>query len=239
MKKALVTGGSGLIGSAICEALANEGLHVLVHANQNLDRARQVVEKIQSAGQSAETACFDVSDRKATSHCLDNILESGPVQVLVNNAGIYDDASMAGMSSEQWDRVIQTTLNGFFNVTQPLLLPMIRTRWGRIISISSITGVAGNRGQTNYAAAKSGLHGASKSLSKEVASRGITVNVVAPGIIQSPSTDEHFSDTDVKNLIPMKRRGTPQEIADVVVFLASEKASYVSGQILNVNGGMC
>ena len=239
MKKALVTGGSGLIGSAICKALAAEGLHVLVHANQNLDRARQVVEKIQSAGQSAETACFDVSDRKATSHCLDNILESGPVQVLVNNAGIYDDASMAGMSSEQWDRVIQTTLNGFFNVTHPLLLPMIRSRWGRIISISSITGVSGNRGQTNYAAAKSGLHGASKSLSKEVASRGITVNVVAPGIIQSPSTDVHFSDTDVKNLIPMKRRGTPQEIADVVVFLASEKASYISGQILNVNGGMC
>ena len=239
MKKALVTGGSGLIGSAICEALAAEGLHVLVHANQNLDRAKQVVEKIQSTGKSAETACFDVIDRKATSHCLDNILESGPVQVLVNNAGIYDDASMAGMSSEQWDRVIQTTLNGFFNVTHPLLLPMIRSRWGRIISISSITGVSGNRGQTNYAAAKSGLHGASKSLSKEVASRGITVNVVAPGIIQSPSTDEHFSDTDVKNLIPMKRRGTPQEIADVVVFLASEKASYISGQILNVNGGMC
>ncbi len=239
MKKALVTGGSGLIGSAICEALAAEGLHVLVHANQNLDRARQVVEKIQSTGQSAETVCFDISDCKSTSHCLGNILESGPVQVLVNNAGIYDDASMAGMSYEQWGRVIQTTLNGFFNVTQPLLLPMIRTRWGRVISISSITGVTGNKGQTNYAAAKSGLHGASKSLSKEVASRGITVNVVAPGIIQSLSTDEHFSDTDVKNLIPMKRRGTPQEIADVVVFLASEKASYISGQILNVNGGMC
>ena len=237
--KALVTGGSGLIGSAICEALASEGLHVLVHANQNLDRARQVVEKIRSAGQSAETACFDVSDRKATSHHLENILESGPVQVLVNNAGIYDDATMAGMLPEQWDRVIQITLNGFFNVTHPLLLPMIRSRWGRIISISSITGVAGNRGQTNYAAAKSGLHGASKSLSKEVASRGITVNVVAPGIIQSSSTDEHFSDTDVKNIVPMKRRGTPQEIADVVVFLASEKASYITGQILNVNGGIC
>ncbi|MBT4556100.1 MAG: 3-oxoacyl-ACP reductase FabG [Nitrospina sp.] len=237
--KALVTGGSGLIGSAICEALASEGLHVLVHANQNLDRARQVVEKIRSAGQSAETACFDVSDRKATSHHLENILESGPVQVLVNNAGIYDDATMAGMLPEQWDRVIQITLNGFFNVTHPLLLPMIRSRWGRIISISSITGVAGNRGQTNYAAAKSGLHGASKSLSKEVASRGITVNVVAPGIIQSSSTDEHFSDTDVKNIIPMKRRGTPQEIADAVVFLGSKKASYISGQILNVNGGMC
>ena len=238
MKKALVTGGSGLIGSAICEALANEGLHVLVHAHQNLEHARQVVEKILSTGQSAETVCFDVCDRKATSHCLYNILESGPVQVLVNNAGIYDDATMAGMSFEQWDRVIQTTLNGFFNVTQPLLLPMIRTRWGRVISISSITGVAGNRGQTNYAAAKSGLHGASISLSKEVASRGITVNVVAPGIIQSPTTDKYFSDSDVENLIPIKRRGTPQEIADVVVFLASKKASYISGQVLNVNGGM-
>jgi 3-oxoacyl-[acyl-carrier protein] reductase len=238
LKQALVTGGSGLIGAAICEALAGEGLHVLVHANQNPDRAGQVVEKIQSIGQSAEVVCFDITDRKTTTQCMGKILESGPIQILVNNAGIHEDAPMAGMSSEQWDSVIQTTLNGFYNVTQPLLLPMIRTRWGRIISISSITGVAGNRGQTNYAAAKAGLHGASKSLSKEVASRGITVNVIAPGIIQSPSTEEHFSDTDVNNLIPMKRRGTPQEIANVVVFLASEKASYISGQILNVNGGM-
>jgi 3-oxoacyl-[acyl-carrier protein] reductase len=156
----------------------------------------------------------------------------------VNNAGVHDDAPMAGMSPEQWDKVIQITLNGFYNVTQPLLLPMIRTRWGRIISISSITGVAGNRGQTNYAAAKAGLHGASKSLSKEVASRGITVNVLAPGIIQSPSTEAHFSATDVNNLIPMKRKGTPQEIANVLAFLASENASYISGQIINVNGGM-
>ena len=129
-------------------------------------------------------------------------------------------------------------MNGFYNVTQPLLLPMMSTRWGRIISISSITGVAGNRGQTNYAAAKSGLHGASKSLSKEVASRGITVNVIAPGIIQSPLTDEVFSDAAVENLIPMKRRGTPEEVAHATAFLASDKASYISGQILNVNGGM-
>jgi len=238
LKQALVTGGSGLIGAAICEALAGEGLHVLVHANQNPDRAREVVEKIKSAGQSAEAVCFDVTDHKATTQNMENILESDPIQVLVNNAGIHEDAPMAGMSLEQWDSVIQTTLNGFYNVTQPLLLPMIRTRWGRIISISSITAVAGNRGQTNYAAAKAGLHGASKSLSKEVASRGITVNVIAPGIIQSPATDEHFSETDVNNLIPMKRKGTPEEIANVVVFLASEKASYISGQILNVNGGM-
>jgi 3-oxoacyl-[acyl-carrier protein] reductase len=227
-----------LIGAAICETLAAEGLHVLVHAHQNLERARQVVEKIQSAGGSAEAVCFDVSDRQATTESLDAILEPGPVQVLVNNAGIQEDATMAGMLPEQWDKVIQTTLNGFYNVTQPLLLPMIRTRWGRIVSVSSITGVAGNRGQTNYAAAKSGLHGASKSLSKEVASRGITVNVIAPGIIQSPSTEPHFSDTDVNSLIPMKRKGTPQEIAHVVGFLASDKASYISGQIINVNGGM-
>ncbi len=238
MKRALVTGGSGLIGAAICETLAAEGLHVIVHSHQNPELAGQVIEKIKSSGQSAEAICFDVSDRKATSQCLDKILESGPIQVLVNNAGIHEDAPMAGMSPEQWDNVIQITLNGFFNVTQPLLLPMIRTRWGRIISISSITGVAGNRGQTNYAAAKAGLHGASKSLSKEVASRGITVNVLAPGIIQSPSTDPHFSDTDVNNLIPMKRRGTPQEIANVLAFLASDKASYISGQVVNVNGGM-
>jgi 3-oxoacyl-[acyl-carrier protein] reductase len=238
LKRALVTGGSGLIGAAICETLAAEGLHVLVHANQNPDRARQVVEKIQSAGQSAEAVCFDVSDRKATSQSMEDILESGPIQVLVNNAGVHDDAPMAGMSFDQWDRVIQITLNGFYNVTQPLLLPMIRTRWGRIISISSVTGVAGNRGQTNYAAAKAGLHGASKSLSKEVASRGITVNVIAPGIIQSPSTEENFSATDVNNLIPMKRKGTSQEIAYVAAFLASESASYISGQIINVNGGM-
>ncbi len=238
MKRALVTGGSGLIGAAICEALAAEGLHVLIHANQNLGRAKQVVDRIQLAGQSAEAVSFDVRDRKASLQCLENILESGPIQVLVNNAGIHDDATMAGMLPEQWNNVIQTTLNGFYNVTQPLLLPMIRTRWGRVISISSITGVAGNRGQTNYAAAKAGLHGASKSLSKEVASRGITVNVIAPGIIQSPSTETHFTDTDVNNLIPMKRKGTPQEIAHVTVFLASSKASYISGQIINVNGGM-
>jgi 3-oxoacyl-[acyl-carrier protein] reductase len=238
LKRALVTGGSGLIGTAICEALAAEGIHVIVHANQNLERARQVVEKIKSTGQSAEAVCFDIRDRNATSESLEGILTSGPIQILVNNAGVHDDAPMAGMLPEQWDNVIQVTLNGFFNVTQPLLLPMIRTRWGRIISISSITGVAGNRGQTNYAAAKSGLHGACKSLSKEVASRGITVNVIAPGIIQSPATEEHFSDTDVDNLIPMKRKGTAWEIAHVAAFLASENASYISGQIINVNGGM-
>lgn len=238
MKRALVTGGSGLIGAAICVALAAEGLHVLIHANQNPGQAKQMVDKIKSTGQSAEVVCFDICDREVTLQCLEDILESGPIQILVNNAGIHDDATMAGMMPEQWDSVIQTTLNGFYNVTQPLLLPMIRTRWGRVISISSITGVAGNRGQTNYAAAKAGLHGASKSLSKEVASRGITVNVVAPGIIQSPSTEPHFSDSDVNNLIPMKRRGTPKEIAHVVVFLASDNASYISGQIINVNGGM-
>jgi 3-oxoacyl-[acyl-carrier protein] reductase len=239
LKLALVTGGSGFIGSAICETLAADGLHVLVHAHENHDKAMQVVEKIKLSGQSAEAIDFDVSDCKSTLNAINNVLEVGPVQVLINNAGVHDDATMAGMSLEQWNRVIQVTLNGFFNVTHPLLLPMIRSRWGRIVSISSASGVVGNRGQVNYAAAKAGLHGASKSLSKEVASRGITVNVVAPGIIQSPATEDCFSETDMKNLIPMKRKGTAKEIADVVAFMVSEKASYISGQVLNVNGGMC
>ena len=233
-----MTGGSGVIGRAICEALAEAGMHVVVHSNQHPERADQVVQKIRAAGRSAEPVCFDVGDWESTLACLEDILKAGPIQVLVNNAGVHDDAPLAGMSPEQWGRVIEVTLNGFFNVTQPLLLPMIRTRWGRIISISSITGVAGNRGQTNYAAAKAGLHGASQSLSKEVASRGITVNVIAPGIIESPITDEVFPDSAVENLIPMKRRGTPEEIAHTAAFLASDKASYISGQILNVNGGM-
>ncbi len=233
-----MTGGSGVIGEAICEALAAAGMHVIVHSHQHPEQADHVVKKFRAAGRSAETACFDVRDRETTRACLEDILKAGPIQVLINNAGVHDDSPMAGMSSEQWVRVIEVTLNGFYNVTQPLLLPMMSTRWGRIISISSITGVAGNRGQTNYAAAKSGLHGASKSLSKEVASRGITVNVIAPGIIQSPLTDEVFSDAAVENLIPMKRKGTPEEIAHVAAFLASDKASYISGQILNVNGGM-
>jgi 3-oxoacyl-[acyl-carrier protein] reductase len=158
--------------------------------------------------------------------------------VLVNNAGIHDDAPMAGMRMDQWSQVIAVSLGGFFNVTQPLLLPMIGTRWGRIITISSISALLGNRGQTNYAAAKAGLHGASKSLAREVASRGVTVNVVAPGIIESRLVDQTFKPEQIEALVPMKRAGTPQEVAYLVGFLASEKADYISGQVIGLNGGM-
>jgi 3-oxoacyl-[acyl-carrier protein] reductase len=157
---------------------------------------------------------------------------------LVNNAGIHDDAVMPGMKVEQWSRVIDVSLNGFFNVTQPLLLPMIVTRWGRIVSVSSVAALFGNRGQANYAAAKAGLHGATKSLALELASRGVTVNAVAPGIIDSGMTAGIFSKEMIDRLVPMKRAGRPEEVADLIAFLASDRAAYISGQIISVNGGM-
>ncbi len=158
--------------------------------------------------------------------------------VRVNNAGVYDDAPMAGMTGEQWRRVIDVSLHGFFNVTQPLLLPMMQTRWGRVINLSSVAGILGNRGQANYAAAKTGLHGATKALALEVASRGITVNVIAPGIIASRVTQGVFDDAQIKALVPMKRVGKPEEVAALAAFLACEEAGYISGQIISVNGGM-
>jgi 3-oxoacyl-[acyl-carrier protein] reductase len=238
MKRALVTGGSGGIGAAIARRLAREGLHVVVHAHRNRDAADQVAEDIVNDGGSAETVTFDVADAAASAQALEGLLESGPIQVLVNNAGIHADAPLAGMSPEQWHRVVDVTLHGFYHVTQPLLLPMLRTRWGRIISISSIAGVIGNRGQANYAAAKAGLHGASKSLALEIASRGVTVNVVAPGIITTPMAEQAFSKEQIEQLVPVKRAGTPDEVASLVGYLASPEAGYITGQVLSINGGM-
>jgi 3-oxoacyl-[acyl-carrier protein] reductase len=238
MKRALITGGSGALGAAISRALAAQGLSVIVHANSNLAGAESVVETINSTGGSASAIAFDVTDGPASRLALEKILEQGPVQVLINNAGIHDDAVMPGMSSEQWSRVIDVSLNGFFNVTQPLLMPMIRTRWGRIVSVSSVAAVMGNRGQTNYAAAKAGLHGAAKSLALELASRGITVNVVAPGIIASKMADEVFSKQMIEQMVPMKRAGTAEEVAALVNFLASDQAGYISGQVISINGAM-
>jgi 3-oxoacyl-[acyl-carrier protein] reductase len=238
MRRALVTGGSGALGGAICRRLAADGNHVYVHANTGMARAAAVAKEIIAAGGAAEAVVFDVTDAAATGQALERLLAAGPLQILVNNAGIHDDAVMPGMSHEQWSRVIDVSLNGFFNVTQPLLMPMIQTRWGRIVNVSSVAALVGNRGQANYAAAKAGLHGASRTLAVELASRGITVNVVAPGIIASPATETIFSKETVERLVPMKRAGTPDEVAELVSFLASERAAYISGQVVSINGAM-
>ncbi len=239
LKRALVTGGSGDIGSAICRRLAADGQHVIVHANSNLARAEEVAAEINASGGSAQSVQFDVVDGAAAEQALQELLERGPIQILVNNAGIHDDAPLAGMSREQWRRVIDVSLNGFFNVTQPLLLPMMRTRWGRIISLSSVAGVMGNRGQANYAAAKSGLHGASRSLAIELASRGVTVNVVAPGIVHGSMSEASFDSAMIKQMVPMKRAGQPDEVASLVSFLASDESGYISAQVISINGAMC
>ena len=238
MKRALVTGGSGGIGAAICRRLATDGHHVIIHANRNLAKAAALAREIIAAGGSAEAFTVDITDRLATTAALETLLESGPVQILVNNAGIHADAVFPGMSPEQWHTVIDVSLNGFFNVTQPLTMPMIRTRWGRIITISSIAGITGNRGQVNYSAAKGALHAASKSLALELASRNITVNAVAPGIIATEMSEGAFNSEAIKSLVPMKRAGQPEEVADLVAFLASERAAYISGQVISINGAM-
>ena len=237
-KRALVTGGSGDIGAAICQRLAADGHHVIVHAHRARDRADATVDAIRARGGSAEAVAFDVTDRAASASALAALTEAGAIQILVNNAGIHDDAVFPGMSGEQWDRVLDVSLNGFYNVTQPLTLPMIRTRWGRIVSISSVAAVMGNRGQVNYAAAKGALHSASKALALEVASRGITVNAVAPGIIETDMIDGAFNQEAIKRLVPMQRAGRVDEVAALVAFLASDQAAYISGQVISINGGM-
>ena len=239
MKRALVTGGSGGIGAAICRRLAVDGLAVLVHANRNVDKAEAVAAAIRADGGEARAIAFDVTDGVAARAALEAEVEAhGAIQVLVNNAGIHADAVFPGMAAEQWTSVIDVSLNGFFNVTQPLTLPMIRTRWGRIITITSVAGLAGNRGQVNYSAAKGALHAASKSLALELASRGITVNAVAPGIIATDMSAGAFDAEAVARLVPMKRAGKPEEVADLVAFLASEAAGYISGQVISINGGL-
>lgn len=238
MKRALVTGGSGAIGAAICSRLARSGHFVYVHGNQNLARAEAVVDALRAEGLAAEAVAFDVCDGAATATALQGLLAAGPIQVLVNNAGIHDDAVFPGMQRKQWDSVIDVSLNGFFNVTQPLTMPMLRMRFGRIVNISSVAGVMGNRGQVNYAAAKAALHGATKALSLELASRNVTVNAVAPGIIASAMAEAAFDKVMIEQMVPCKRAGTPDEVAALVDFLCSPDAGYITGQILSINGGM-
>ena len=203
-----------------------------------MQSAAATAAQIVAAGGQAIAVQFDVTDAAATSAALQKILEHGPIQVLVNNAGIHDDAVFPGMSAQQWQRVIDVSVNGFYNVTQPLTLPMIRTRWGRIISISSVSALMGNRGQVNYAAAKGALNSATKALSLEVASRGITVNAVAPGIIATEMSGGAFDAAAINDIVPMKRAGSPEEVASLVAFLASAEAGYITGQIISISGGM-
>jgi len=237
-RRALVTGGSGGIGAAICERLVADGHHVIVHANRGLEKAQALAQRLNEGGGSAQAVAFDITDRSATLAALQTLVEQAPIQILVNNAGIHDDAVFPGMTGEQWDRVLDVSLNGFFNVTQPLTMPMLRTRWGRIVSVSSVAAVAGNRGQVNYAAAKGALHAASKSLALELASRCVTVNVVAPGLIATSMIEGTFDADMVKRMVPMQRVGQPAEVADLVAFLASEQAAYISGQVISINGAM-
>ena len=234
MKRALVTGGASPLGVPICRRLAADGLHVIIHAHAGMARA----EDLAAALPHAEALCCDLSDIPATAAAMVRLLDAGPVQVVVHNAGTHDDVPMAGMDADQWLGVIGVSLTGFYAALRPLLLPMMATRWGRVVAVSSVSALMGNRGQVNYAAAKAGLIGAVRSLSREVASRGITVNAVAPGIIASPAVDAALDAKRIGEIVPMKRAGRPEEVADLVGFLASDQASYITGQAISINGGM-
>jgi 3-oxoacyl-[acyl-carrier protein] reductase len=237
-RRALVTGASGGIGAAICRRLASAGHFVYVHAHQNRDAAAALVQELNRAAHCSEALVFDVTDADACRATLEALVVDAPIQILVNNAGLHDDAAFPGMSARQWQRVMAVTVDGFFNVTQPLSLPMIRSRWGRIINISSVAALIGNRGQVNYAAAKGALNAATRSLALELASRGITVNAVAPGIIAGGMAEGSFDDEAIARLVPMKRAGLPQEVASLVGYLAADEAAYITGQVISVNGGM-
>ena len=237
-RHALVTGASGDLGSAIARRLAKAGCHVWVHASSQPARAESVVASIRADGGSADAVVFDVTDAVTVQQELPRLLEQHTIDILVNNAGVHDDAAFPGMTAAQWQRVLQVNLDGFFHVTQPLTMPMVRQRWGRIINISSVAALAGNRGQVNYAAAKGGLQAATRALSLELASRNITVNAVAPGIIAGSMTEGVFDDKLIKDMVPAKRAGKPEEVAELVAFLASDAAAYITGQTISINGGL-
>ncbi|MCB9665119.1 MAG: 3-oxoacyl-ACP reductase FabG [Alphaproteobacteria bacterium] len=237
-RRALVTGGSRGIGAAIALALGRDGHRVVVGYHTRREAALEVCARIREAGGEAEAVGFDVADRDAVHAALAALQpEEDPFGIVVNNAGVARDGLLATMTPEAWALPLRTTLDGFFHVTQPLLLPMIRQRWGRIVNIASIAGTLGNRGQVNYAAAKAGLIGATKALALELAKRGVTVNAVAPGLIDTDML-EGAPVAQLLEAVPMRRLGTPEEVAGLVAWLARDEAAYLTGQVITVGGGL-
>ncbi len=237
MRRALVTGGSSPIGAAIARQLAAQDLHVIVHANRNVVGAEATAAAIREQGGSAETLRLDLTDLDQARSVLGAMAELAPIQVLVHNAGLHRDVPFAAMEPDDWREVIDVNLNGFYAALRPLIMPMMRGRWGRIVAISSLAAITGNRGQTNYAAAKGGLLALAKSITREYASRGITANVVAPGLIATPETKRLENFDALLQLCPTRRAGTPEDVAAIVGFLASDSACYISGQLIAVDGG--
>lgn len=238
-KRVLVTGSSRGIGKACALFLARDGFQVTVHCRSGADQAREVIEQIESAGGQASLLQFDIADREqAASKLTADIESNGPFYGLVSNAGIARDNAFPAISGEDWDAVIHTNLDGFYNVTQPIIMPMIRARkGGRIVLMSSVSGVMGNRGQVNYSASKAGLIGAAKALAIEVAKRKITVNCVAPGLIDTDMVSDEVLNEALK-VIPAGRMGDVEEVASLVSYLFSDKAAYLTRQVISVNGGM-
>lgn len=237
-RRVIVTGSSRGIGRAIALRLARDGFRVTVHCRSRVDEARAVVDAIVAAGGQADLLTFDVKDRAGAREALAQVLEAGPFYGAVLNAGVARDNTFAALSDDDWDDVVSTSLGGFYNVVQPLIMPMVRARrGGRIVTLASVSGVIGNRGQVNYSAAKAGLIGATKALAVELASRRITVNCVAPGLIDTQMTAGLPLDEALK-VVPAGRVGTVDEVAAVVAFLFSDDAAYVTRQVLGVNGGI-
>jgi len=239
-KNALVTGGSRGIGRAICLKLTEMGYHILINYCSGVDEAQLTLAMIQQHGGSGELMKFNVASQQEVEKTLDDWMQTHPdeyIEVLVNNAGIRRDALLMWMKNEEWSDVISTNLGGFFYVTRLLIKNMLINKYGRIVNVVSLSGIKGLPGQTNYSAAKAGIIGATKALAQEVGKKRITVNAVAPGFIRTDMTKD-LDEKMYKSIIPVERFGTPEEVAEVVGFLASEKASYITGEVISVNGGM-